>query len=252
MDSHSRDVASLVASVNADLVANTLCLCRAGLDSSGGVGLLATRDIKKGERVMVEVPLTATVYVQSRPFACATCLRDSRYSHQGIQTNGWDRSCSQCGLVHFCSEACEMKLRDRHSGCECTALAKIARYEREAMEPAAGPHGGDLVSQAIRILADRHAGEGTLAYPGRLVAVDDCRARLIGTPRGPAARSTIQQAVDVALHAVPSAARVPPEELFDVLSRLQCNCHAICSQGGQKLARAGFVGILHLFNHSCT
>ena len=253
-DFDGRDLDAFIDSINEDFSKLSGCLCRAAKDCSGGLGLFAARDICKGERVMVEVPFAAFPYQHSRPFTCASCLKDSRRfsgkDANAVMHDGWERRCQGCGVLRFCSEACEIALSARHSR-ECAALAKIAKFEGETMMPAAGPNGGDLLSHAIRVLADRQSGTRVQVYSGRTCGYDCHRTRLVGIERGVATSATIQQAVDVALHAMPMAARVPPAELFDVLSRLQCNSHAVCSEGGHTLARAAFVGSLNLFNHSC-
>lgn len=245
--SEAEDV--LLASVNSELELLDVA-CRAGR-TRGGLGLFATRDIPMGASVCVETPLVVAPYHDARPFVCASCLADSRCSHSthGLPTR-WTRRCKGCGTLRYCSVACEER-HERHWGCECAALASIARYEREVMEPAVGAHSADLLAQAIHILADRQANRSVSVSAHCRLAYHDVAQRLVGVARGAVAAATIQQAVDAALHAVPHAARVPPPELFDVLSRLQANCHAVCGRGGATLARAACVGVLHLFNHSC-
>ena len=94
--------------------ANVITLCRAAKDCSGGLGLFAARDICKGERVMVEVPFAAFPYQHSRPFTCAACLKDSRRfsgkDANAVMHDGWERRCQGCGVLRFCSEACEIAL----------------------------------------------------------------------------------------------------------------------------------------------
>ena len=61
----------------------------------------------------------------------------------------------------------------------------------------------------------------------------------------------IRLASEVALRALPADCRVPAKELFEVLDRHQANLYGIMQPGGDVRALGSFLGVLHLFNHSC-
>ena len=85
--------------------------------------------------------------------------------------------------------------------------------------------------QAIRILAHRHVGTRTRPFltagvrdeagPGGELSVgyESYVARLQGMRRSKRTADAIKRAVRAALRAVPPTSRVPPSELFDLLSR---------------------------------
>ena len=203
---------------------------------------------------MAERPIALTPYLNARPFACASCFSDSREfkkAKHGLP-HRWTIKCNGCGVLRYCSTSCEEKHTRRHrSSCECAALKSIALFEREAMDHFVGVDSYELMNQAIRILADRHAGLSVEVYPGRRLCYDDISTRLVGIERSEAAAATILQAAEGALRVVPEAARVPVDELCGLLNRQQANVYGVSGRAACQLGRASFGGALHLFNHSC-
>jgi hypothetical protein len=244
----------------------------------------------------------------------------------------WSRRCGGCGVLRFCSAACEASVAARHRGsCECAALLAIAEHEKESQAPVVGWGGAyNMLAQALRLLADRHThthieavdgcvtsvdgdvasvdGDGTsvdgcvasvdvasvdghsavdghttsgtspaacgtapvasgtspvasgtapvscdtAAVACGVVSYDDCRTRLLGNARRSwPPISLVQQAADAALAFVPIDARVPRDELCELLNRQQANVFGVRSPCGNDVARACFVHAMHCFNHSC-
>lgn len=268
-----RDAEAVVAVTNAVLSSRD-APCRAAHDAARGVHLLACKSISAGELVASEAPLLLTPRVHARAFVCATCLRDSRETGPA-PTNGlpkrWTRRCAGCRTLRFCSEKCEAVLSERHAGAECAILSAIAREELEAQEQlACAP---SLLAQGIRLLADRHNGVLVDACPGMRVGFTDLTARLtMVADRSAEAASLVEEVVAVAQRVVPPAVAAPPEEISEMLSKIDVNQFATYSRkrlhdatrstastttspatdgGSRDAARACFVGVLPLFNHSC-
>jgi hypothetical protein len=160
----SRDVDRLANSTNMALERNEFP-CRVAASSfDGQLGVFATRDIAAGQRVLIERPLVLTPTPDARPFTCATCFADSRARHPRLPNElpkRWPRRCAGCKVLRFCSDACEKRLEPRHRGCapfsECAALGAIACEELASQRPIVEPLAGNMVAQALRLLADRHA-----------------------------------------------------------------------------------------------
>ena len=253
MEANERDVVGLAATVN---VALSQCdfPCRAAVDERGEISMFASRSIAAGERVLIERPLAITVEHDARPFVCATCFADARVwkpqANHGMPSR-WTIRCRGCGVLRFCSKECEALLAPRHGGCECDALASIARDEKAAQSPVVDANGTNMLAQAIRILSDRHARTAVESFAGLSVSYDSLNTRLLGVEREWPPAALIDEAAEVALRSLRPEARVPPPELFGLLHRQQCNVYGVCSRGGRDVARACFVGAMHLFNHSC-
>ena len=249
-----RDTDSLVATVEALCGKSGYpCTPRRALDDQ--LGMFATRRVAPGERVASEAPLTLTPCESARPFVCAFCFADARDktpSKHGLPAR-WSRRCATCRVLRFCSASCEAALSSRHHGYECSVLAMLANEERETQQPVVAAEAADHLAQAIRLLADRHNGNAVQLSDELTVAYADYRRRLVSpSSRADEARVAIEQAHDVAMRAVPPLlASMPPSDLLDVLSRMNANVFAVCGRGARDLGRASFVGVLHLFNHSC-
>jgi hypothetical protein len=277
--------AALAASVNAELLDAP---CMASLDAHGGLGMYAKRAIAKGERILMEQPLAITPTPEARPFACAVCFADSRFStsargdrlKDSSDQMTWARCCSACQVVRWCSDACEKASAKRHRGsCECEALSVLARQATSEIDD---PEIAKLLPQACRMLADRHAGISVRALRGRAVSFEDLVRRQMslcggvmsgsggcdgsGTSGGTSGGGgtcggsgthgggddrALRAVAHAVLAAVPEAARIPIEDLVDVLWRHQSNSFAVLSRGGHELAQASFAFAMHLFNHSC-
>eukprot|EP00900_Chrysochromulina_parva_P005341 jgi/Chrpa1/14808/Chrysochromulina_OHIO_Genome00005839-RA len=137
---------------------------------------------------------------------------------------------------------------------ECAALGAIAREELASQRPIVEPLAGNMVAQALRLLADRHAAVRVEALCGLTVAFADGATRLLSVPRSWPPAALVTQATDTALRFVPPEARVPVEELGDLLRRLQCNVFSVSSAVGTDdcdVGRAAFVGAMQFVNHSC-
>lgn len=92
------------------------------------------------------------------------------------------------------------------------------------------------------------------ALCGLTVAFADGATRLLSVPRSWPPAALVTQATDTALRFVPPEARVPAEELGDLLRRLQCNVFSVSSAVGTDdcdVGRAAFVGAMQFVNHSC-
>ena len=117
---------TLAPSVNADLGLDVPC--QAASDAYGGLGMSAKTDIAAGRRILLEQPLTITPCPAARPYTCANCFADSRFSDRGekLRADGraalasWSRCCAGCGTLRFCADSCEQALAKRHRhSCEC-------------------------------------------------------------------------------------------------------------------------------------
>jgi hypothetical protein len=218
-----------------------------------GFGVLASRDIPAGTRVLVERPLALTVAHANQKHVCASCLSDARTA-SGVSSReiieGWLRCCERCRTLHFCSEACERAaMSAQHSQCECDTLAALSRDGGLA---AAG-NAADLVLQAVRLLAMRAAGQRVQPLPGAALEVgfEAYVERLVGFARDGRTGEVIKRAASAALSAVPAEARVPAAELCAVLNRHQANVYGVMGRRAEGVGLASFVGVLHLLNHSC-
>ena len=92
------------------------------------------------------------------------------------------------------------------------------------------------------------------ALRGLNVAFADGATRLLSVPRSWPPAALVTQATDTALRFIPPEARVPAEELGDLLRRLQCNVFSVSSAvetDDCDVGRAAFVGAMHFVNHSC-
>ena len=251
--SRPRDADRLVVSTNYVLERNDFPCRIAASSFDGQLAMYATRDIAAGERVINERPLVLTPTPDARPFTCAKCFADSRARHPGAAIpKRWPRRCAGCKVLRFCSEACEVRIEHRHRGSfECAALGAIAREELAEQRPIVDPLADNILAQALRLLADRHAAVRVEALCGLTVAYPDGAARLLSVARSWPPPALIEEACEVALRVVPPEARVPAEELGDLLRRQLCNVYGVSSDTGSDVGRATFVGAMHLVNHSC-
>lgn len=231
------DRVDVMATLNA-LFATWRSPCEARATSYGGLGIFATRDIRAGERVLHERPLVLTVSRVAECSVCAFCLK--RRSSSGPAE--WLLRCERCERCHYCSESCAAS--HIHDKFECEAL-EAAAADTDADDVS------DLVTQAIALLALRRRGESREVLPTVHMGFEAYRARLHGIRRNQRNGEHIKRAVVAALRAVGEDGRVPPKELFDVLSRHQCNVYGCLGPGGEDVALASFVGAFHLYNHSC-
>ena len=253
-----RDSKALAASVNAEL--SHEAPCQACLDPHGGLGMYAKRAVAAGERILLEQPLTITPTHDARPFVCANCFDDSRFSSRGDSfdkyNNQWARYCSGCCMLRCCSKACESALHIRHRGTvECEALALLAKEAKASgITPCERFGDADLANllfQAVRILSDRHAGVSVRAYQSRTVSFSSYTQRLVGGGDDAMVTTALEAVARAALAVIPEAARIPVSDLASVLRYHQANVYSVLSRGGNEIASASFVGALHLFNHSC-
>ncbi len=207
-------------------------------------GVFASRKISAGELIASERPLALTVSREARHHTCAHCLKDSRRSSG---TSRWPLRCDGCGLLGFCSERCAAAVEARgHRACECAAL--VAAASREDIDDETF----DQVTQVIRILSDRHAGRSTDVGLAGTLDYSAYASRLVGhPPTTHAGRESIRVIVRAALRALPEPARVPHAALLDALTRQSCNLYGVTGPASEEVAAASFVGIFHLFNHSC-
>lgn len=279
-----RDVDAVVAATNAILSSRDAPF-RAAYNALRGVHLLAVRAISAGETIATETPLLLTPKVHSRPFICAYCFLDARETGP-VPRIGMPkrltRRCPGCRTLRFCSEKCEAALGSRHAGVECAMLAAIAREEFDAQEQLVTA--ASLLSQLVRLLADRHNGASVEACAGMRVSYEDLTSRLtMLTDRNPEAEALVNEVVAVAQRVVPPEVVVPPAELSACLSKIDVNQFATYSRkrdhglsvtmkasdgslaasigsaaaapattsGVRSAALACFVGVFPLFNHSC-
>lgn len=214
-----------------------------------GFGLLATRPLAAGSVVLCERPYAMTVSYRQRHQVCAVCLADSRLSEEAAP-QGWHLRCSRCNVCYFCSEHCAERSLvtggDAHSAQECAALAACAFHEADS-------EGADLTMQAIQILCHRAAGRAHAPFESARceVSYKSYTERLHGIPRDSQSAARLKRSVATALRALPDEARVPPSELLDLLDRHQANVFGVLGPGAEEMGLASFVGLLHLFNHSC-
>lgn len=214
--------------------------CPCTVAASGGqLGVFASREIRAGERICSERPLTLTVAHEFRPSVCAVCLRNCR------DAGGGRWACGGCGMLRFCSGQCEAAAAQRHHT-ECAALTAV----HEAL--AADTKALEVAAQIISILCDRSAerrldvgaaGEhGFESYQGRLVKT---------TPPSAEDRRVNKRAAAAVREAMPSEMMLPDAQLTDLVLRHQCNLYGVSGPGGDTIAHASFVGFFHLFNHAC-
>ena len=214
------------------------CLVGTG---GGGLGVYASRSITAGERVAFERPFALTVSRAARLHRCAVCLADSRPKRAS-----WTRVCNNCHTQAYCSEQCAAAAAECHTNIECEALAAAAS------DPTIDEDTADTVTQAIRILTAKASGLERDVGPAGVLSYAAYTERLVGiTPSTPAARADLEATCTQALRALPEPARVPRTELYDLLERHSCNLYGVTGQAGEDVASASFVGLLHLFNHSC-
>ena len=196
--------------------------CRVG-ESCGGLGVFTTAAVPAGAVVHVERPFVWTTSWRRRLHVCAACMGEA------IDSVELPLPCERCASLAYCSVSCAeaAAAAGLHSELECGALAAFSASNEEA-----GDEGiADLVVQAIRILAHRHVGTRTRPFltagvrdeagPGGELSVgyESYVARLQGMRRSKRTADAIKRAVRAALRAVPPTSRVPPSELFDLLSR---------------------------------
>ena len=224
-----------------------------------GFGVFATRPIAAGDAIMIERPLVLTPSWEVCRRACSVCLAESQCADGCAE---WSDLCAGCGSVAFCSTACaELARREElHGHVECAGLAA---WRRAVTEDDADADVADLVVQAVRILAYRHGGTRVRPFAPELgeaeaegeqllrVGYEAYASRLCPMRRTARSGEGIKRAVLAALRAVPAEARVKPAELYDVLSRHQCNCYGVMGRGSTSVGLASNVGALHYFNHSC-
>ena len=229
----SEDVSRLERVADVQFVAP----CRAAL-TVGGVGVFTTATVPAGTTLLAERPFALTASWERRKHVCDWCMAEDEVSPYPL-------CCKSCGSVAYCSDACA-RSATRHSALECEAFAAFAADDDD--EGVA-----DLVVQAIRILAHRHANVRTTPIPGTPLEVgyDDYRARLQNIARTKRQEVAIKSAARVTLRVMPPEGRVTPGELIEVLSRHQCNALGVTGVGGSELGLASCLGGMHLFNHSC-
>ena len=192
-----------------------------------GYGVVATRQLPAGTRILIESPLVLTVNKEHRHHVCASCLADCR--PRGLAR--WSRVCEGCGALFFCSAKCAAASRELHSATECAAFA--AACDADDAEPVI-----DLVVQAVRMLCLRAGGGSGRPFAGveeLRVGFGSYASRLQGFRRTKRTGTLLKQAVVAALRALPAdapaAARVPPAELYAALNRHQAS---VC---GRKMCR---------------
>ena len=214
-------------------------------ESCGGIGVFATAAIPAGATLLIEKPFACTTSWAGRFQICATCMRQDDGRELPLR-------CEKCDCVAYCSASCAA-VDKVHSGMECDALMAWAASEDEPEAVTADV--ADLVLQAIRILAHRHAARRIDPFPGsrggEQLGYESYAQRVQGMERTRRTAEGIKLAVRAALRAVPPASRVPAPELYDVLSRQQCNAIGLFGARFSNVGLASFVGGMHLFNHSC-
>ena len=208
--------------------------------ATGGLGVFATIAIPAGSTLILERPFALTAAWDRRRHVCAWCMKEDDIAPL-------PHCCTCCHCVAYCSDTCAAHGADSHTPLECEALAAFAADEDDDEGVA------DLVVQAIRILALRHAGRRVRPFPESPVEVgyDGYEARLQGFNRSTRQAKAIRSAVKLALRAMPSDGCVSPNELLDVLNRHQCNALGVLGAGARAVGLASCIGGIHLFNHSC-
>ena len=242
--------AGLAESVAADvsLLGWPLSVRRSGL---GGLGVVATRDIRAGERLVSEAPLALTPLLGAAAAVCWHCLeRAPAGAEQPLR-------CSGCRLVCWCSERCREAgtvvaltagHAHAHGPTECAALASWETAGRPNEDVA------DLILQAVRLLDVRERAASFRPFPSpsaTRLGFEAYEERLCDMKRNRENGDAIRRSALSAIDSAPAEARVDRALLEEVLSRHQCNVYGVSGPAAVGHGLASFVGILQLFNHSC-
>ena len=92
----------------------------------GGMrGVVASRDIAAGERVLASAPLGVSVDWRHRLTGCAHCFATRETADGPGDADGeWELHCPSCCSCYYCSEACMAAAAPQH-GLECGALCAV-------------------------------------------------------------------------------------------------------------------------------
>ena len=245
---------SFIADANAALRAASSC-CRVAASHEGasaGLAVYATRRIAAGEAVLVERPFALTVSMKARERTCAHCLKDARV--HGGRAGLWSTCCKACEAHFYCSESCAAAAAAAyHSGVECDALALLSPL---MSGDAIDPEDAELISQAIRVLALRAKGVVADVGPAGALGAGAYHphsplSRMIGIPSKADASISMRTIASIVLKVLPPEARIPSEELVDLLERHGNNEFGVSGRGGEVVACGSFIGFFHILNHSC-
>ena len=244
---------SFIADANAALRAASTC-CRDAASHEGasaGLAVYATRRIAAGEAVLVERPFALTVSMKARERTCAHCLKDARV--HGGRAGVWSTCCKACKAHFYCSESCAAAAAAYHSGVECDALALLSPL---MSGDAIDPEDAELISQAIRVLALRAKGVVADVGPAGALGAGAYHphsplSRMIGIPSKADASISMRTIASIVLKVLPPEARIPSEELVDLLERHGNNEFGVSGRGGEVVACGSFIGFFHILNHSC-
>jgi len=201
-----------------------------------GRGILAVRNIRKGELILSSQICESAVLVRRLDEVCATCF--------GIHRTGYTYGCIYCGALTFCSKACQE--HRGHSEAECKALLHchglLSSRDNDGDSSSA-------VRVAIHYFAQRNGmnrnGNGSCSTQG--VYADET---LLGLGHGAEARMKSNWNASIAHKALTSAQiEVSYEEVVQFFLRLGINGLTAISHGAPtSLVLAPAAAMV---NHSC-
>jgi hypothetical protein len=126
----------------------------------GSRGVVATRCLEPGERVLASAALGFAIDRRHMPTRCTWCFamrevgeeQDSdRSDDEGGDGIAWELGCEQCRSAYYCSDACQAAAAPQHA-LECPALRAVERRKQLKKEERL------LARLLISMLGTLHAG----------------------------------------------------------------------------------------------
>lgn len=192
---------------------------------SKGRGLVAGKNVKEGDIIMVLAPpVMMAIHQADLPTTCYCCLK------QGTTL----KSCGKCGVTRFCDRSCQTK-----------AWKLFHKYECQALVQLRGPGGQDPpanVGAPLRLVLLHDAGKVSKA------TFDQVKSLYVARNLPP----RVQRAFEACGKFIANITKtkVPPQTISDLLNIVRSNTFEHRTSTGHVIGTAVFLK-LSMANHSC-
>ena len=219
-------------------------------------GVVATRDIMTGERVLRSAPLGIAVDWRHKATGCAHCFA-TREADDGPAGDVWSLRCEVCRSCYYCSAECMACAAPKHA-LECGALCAVER--RTQLKNPERTMGRLLISMLATLLLPCEAGHAPLPTLDHLLELWPDQPEKEGAKQRTKQRITVAKFIlahagDELLAALPPGSTQIREALLtSVLARCPMNNFGLWAteDGEDCMAGSGIYPAAAMFNHSCT
>jgi hypothetical protein len=217
-------------------------------------GVVATRDIALGERVLAAAPMGVSVDWRHKATGCAHCFATREADDP--EGDEWELYCETCRSCYYCSAECMASAAPKHA-LECGALCAVER--RKQLKNPERSMGRLLISMLATLRLPCVGGRAPLPTLDHLLELfpdqpEKEGAKQRAKQRIAAAKFVLADAGDELLAALPPGSTKNRQALLvSALARCPMNIFGLwaTADGEDGMAGSGCYPAAAMFNHSC-